>query len=160
MKTNTDSEDTWDTYFMGMAEYVATKSKDRSMKCGCVIVGEGNMMLSTGYNGFPRGVDDDNEAMHQRPTKYVWTSHDASNAVFNAARNGNKLLDSRAYVNAFPCADCARALVQAGVIEVIVPTKKNDAYTKAGRWDDWDESITNAKAIFKAGHVMVTEYGI
>ena len=160
MKVYTDSEDTWDAYFMKMACLVASKSKDRSMKVGCVLVGEGNCMLSTGYNGFPRGVDDDNEEYNKRPAKYIWTSHDAANAVYNAARNGIKLLDSRAYVNAHPCHECARALVQAGVIEVITPTQANDAYTGAGRWEEWAESINNAKEIFKAGKVMVTEYGI
>lgn len=152
--------DTWDAYFMKMARLVASKSKDRSMKCGCVVVGEGNSVLSTGYNGFPRGADDDDEALHQRPTKYIWTSHDAANAIFNAARNGTKLLDSRAYLNAHPCHDCARGLVQAGVVEVIIPTKHNDPFYLLERWVDWEESFSNSRDIFKAGKVLVTEHGV
>lgn len=152
--------DGWDAYFMEMARLVASKSKDRSMKCGCVVVGEGDVVVSTGYNGFPRGVDDDNEEYHKRPAKYIWTSHDAANAVFNAARSGTKLLDSRAYLNAHPCVDCARALVQAGIIEVIIPMQADDPFTKLGRWDDWKESFGNARDIFEAGKVMVTEHGI
>lgn len=160
MKIDTTSENGWDDYFMKMADLVASKSKDRSMKCGCVVVGEGNTVLSTGYNGFPRGVNDEDEALHQRPEKYLWTSHDVANAVFNAARNGTKLLDSRAYVTGHPCHDCARAVLQSGIIEVILPTKNEDPFYKANRWTDWEESFIKAREIFKAGHIMVTEYGI
>lgn len=155
-----DSENGWDDYFMKMVTLVASKSKDRSMKCATVIVGEGNTVLTTGYNGFPRGVDDDNEEYHKRPAKYAWTEHGERNAIYNAARNGVKLLESRAYITGYPCVDCARALVQSGVVEIIIPTKENDPFFKMGRWDDWEESFNNAKEIFKAGHIMVTEYGV
>lgn len=155
-----EHEDIWDHYFMSMADLVATRSKDRSMKCGCVVVGEGNTVLSTGYNGFPRGANDNDEALHQRPIKYVWTAHDAANAVFNAARIGTKLLYARVYLSAHPCHDCARAIVQVGIIEVIIPTKDDDPFYKMNRWTDWEESFNNAREIFKAGNVMVTEYGI
>ncbi len=160
MKTNTASEDTWDDYFMKMVTLVASKSKDRSMKCATIIVGEGNTILTTGYNGFPRGVDDDNEEYHKRPAKYAWTEHGERNAIYNAARHGIKLLGSRAYISVHPCVDCARALVQAGIIEVIIPTKENDPFFKMGRWDYWKESFKKATEVLKAGHVMVTEYGI
>ena len=160
MKVYTECEETWDDYFMKMADLVASKSKDRSMKCGCVTVGDGNTVLSTGYNGFPRGVDDDDEALHKRPAKYVWTEHDARNAIYNAARNGIQLLDSRMYLNGHPCHECARGILQAGVIEGIIPTKHNDPFYKSDRWTDWEESFNNAREIFKAGNIMVTEHGI
>ena len=162
MSVETDilSESTWDGYFMDMATFVSSKSKDRSLRCGTVLIGEGNCVLSTGYNGFPRGVDDYNEEYHKRPEKYIWTSHDAANAIFNAARNGIKLLGSRSYANAHPCHDCARALVQAGITEVIIPTKRADPFSRHGRWVDWEDSFTNARRIFKAGHVRVREHGI
>lgn len=151
---------TWDGYFMDMATLVASKSKDRSIRCGTVIVGEGHTILSTGYNGFPRGVDDYNEDYHKRPEKYLWTSHDAQNAVFNAARNGIKLLHSRSYHNAHPCHDCARALVQAGIVEVTIPTNHDDLFDKKELRVDWKESCSKAREIFKAANVMVTEYGV
>jgi dCMP deaminase len=160
MKTDTTSMDGWDDYFMKMADLVASKSKDRSMKCGCVVVGHSNTVLSTGYNGFPRGVNDEDEALHKRPTKYIWTAHDAVNAIYNAARNGTKLLDSRAYLTAHPCQECARGIAQAGIIEVIFPTKHDDPFYKMNRWTHWEESFLNAREIFKACGVMVTEYGI
>ena len=117
--------ETWDEYFILQAQLVALKSKDRSTKVGCVIVGDGNILLSTGYNGFPRGVNDDVDSRHERPDKYSWTEHAERNAVFNAARHGIKLAGSRAYLNfePNPCADCTRALIQAGIVEIIGPNR-------------------------------------
>lgn len=152
------SEQTWDEYFMEITTVVASKSKDRSMKCGTTIIGEGHTILSTGCNGFPRGVDDNNEEYHKRPEKYFWTEHGERNAIYNAARNGIKLLGSHAYITGFPCVDCARAIVQAGIIEIIVPTKEYDPFFKAGRWSDWEKSFDKAKELLRAGGVTVTEY--
>lgn len=160
MKTDTRSMDSWDDYFMRIADTVASKSKDRSIKCGCVVVGEGNAILTTGYNGFPRGVDDENEEYHKRPAKYVWTEHDARNAIYSAARNGIKLLDSRIYLNTHPCHDCARAIYQAGIIEVIIPTNNDALLEEKELRTDWKKSCANAREIFKAGNIMVTEHGI
>ena len=109
----------WDVYFMNLAETVSERSKDRSTKVGCVIVGPDNEIRSTGYNSFPRGIDDDNEARHQRPEKYIWTEHAERNAIYNAARVGIPLKGCRAYLPWFPCMDCARGLVQVGIAEMI-----------------------------------------
>jgi dCMP deaminase len=109
----------WDQYFMGIAGQIALRSKDRSTKVGCVIVGPDNEIRATGYNSFPRGIDDGNEARHQRPEKYLWTEHAERNAVYAAARVGIPLKGCRAYLPWFPCMDCARALVQAGIVELI-----------------------------------------
>ncbi len=150
----------WTEYFMDMASFVATKSKDQSMKCGTVIIGEGHTILTTGYNGFPRGVDDNNEAYHKRPEKYFWTEHGERNAIYNAARNGVKLLGARAYITGYPCVECARAIVQAGIAEIIVPTEETDPFFKMGRWGDWSESFEKAKQILWAGSVVVTRYAV
>jgi dCMP deaminase len=104
---------------MGLARHVATRSKDRSTKVGCVIVGPDNEIRATGYNGFPRGVDDANQARHERPEKYLWTEHAERNAIYNAARIGTPLDGCRAYLPWFPCMDCARALVQVGIVELV-----------------------------------------
>jgi len=114
-----DSQREWDRYFMNLAEVVASKSKDRSTKVGCVLVGPNNEIRSTGYNGFARGIDDDIDARHERPVKYSWTEHAERNAIYNAAFHGTALAGCRAYLQWFPCVDCARALVQAGISEVI-----------------------------------------
>ena len=109
----------WNHYLMRFAETAAIKSKDPSTKVGCVIVGEDREILSTGFNGLPRGVADLPERM-ARPAKYLWTSHAEENAIAQAARVGARLKGSTAYVTHSCCSRCARMLIQAGVASVIV----------------------------------------
>lgn len=132
----------WDELFIKMAFLVSEKSKDPSTKVGCVIVGQDNAVLATGFNGFPRGVKEEETVMVQvenypafypekkliedrwaRPAKYSWIEHAERNAVYNAARNGVKIAGARAYLNwePQPCADCCRGLIQAGIVEIIGP---------------------------------------
>jgi dCMP deaminase len=129
-----------------MANHVATRSKDRSTKVGCVIVGPDNEVRSTGYNSFPRGINDDSPERHERPEKYLWTEHAERNAIYNAARFGTPLKGCRAYLPWFPCMDCARALVQAGVVEVI-------GAVRAG--ERWDGEFARAKVLLKEAGVAI-----
>lgn len=109
-----------DEYFMNLARAVGTASKDRSVKVGCVFVSWDETVLSTGNNGFPRGINDEVEGRHDRPEKYSWTEHAERNAIYNAARIGGVCLEgSRVFIPWFPCMDCARAIVQVGAQEVI-----------------------------------------
>jgi dCMP deaminase len=107
--------DAWDEKFLALAEHIGEWSKDRSRKVGCVIVGPNNEIRSTGYNGFPRGVNDDIDARHTRPQKYSWTEHAERNAIYNAAYAGISISGCRMYVPWYPCMDCARAIVQVGI---------------------------------------------
>jgi dCMP deaminase len=109
----------WDSRFMHLAEEIGSWSKDTSRKVGCVIVGPNNEIRSTGFNGFPRSVEDSVEDRHLRPAKYKWTEHAERNAIYNAARVGIPLDGCRMYLPWFPCMDCARAIVQAGIVELI-----------------------------------------
>ncbi len=104
---------------MELALHIATWSKDRSRQVGCVIVGPDNEIRAVGYNGFPRGVDDLHEPRHARPAKYKWTEHAERNAIYNAARIGTPLQGCRMYLPWFPCMDCARAIAQSGIVELI-----------------------------------------
>lgn len=116
----------WDELFILQAAVIAQKSKDPSTKVGCVIVGDGNAVLSMGFNGFPRGINEHDKSRWERPEKYQWIEHAERNAVYNAARHGINLNGSRLYLNWDPkgiCSDCARALVQVGVKEIIGPKK-------------------------------------
>jgi dCMP deaminase len=110
---------TWSEYFLEMAHLVASKSKDPSTKVGCVVITEDKVVAATGYNGLPRGVEDRPERM-ERPAKYLWTSHAEENAVAQAARVGMKLKGGTAYVTHMPCSRCARTLIQAGIIKVVL----------------------------------------
>lgn len=109
----------WEDYFMELAAVTATKSKDPRTKVGCVIATEDKTVAATGFNGIPRGVQDLPERMLP-PVKYDWTSHAEENAVASAARSGIKLKGSTAFVTHHPCVCCARMLIQAGVVRVIV----------------------------------------
>lgn len=108
-----------DGRFMALAQFVGNWSKDRSTKVGCVIVGPNNEVRSIGYNGFPRGISDDDEERHSRPAKYMWTEHAERNAIYHAALIGVALKGCRMYLPWFPCMDCARAIVQSGISELI-----------------------------------------
>lgn len=112
----------WDTYFMNIVDTVKEKSKDPNTKIGAVIVGSDNEIRSVGYNGFPRGLDDSVKSRYERPKKYFYTEHAERNAIYNAVRTGTHLKDCRMYTDSIPCADCARAIIQSGIKEVIVKT--------------------------------------
>jgi len=143
----------WDEYFYKMAEHVKTKSKDRSTQCGSVIVGVANNVLGIGFNGFPRGVNDYEDARHERPAKYLYTEHGERNAIYNAARHGIKLEGSRIYLSGggLPCADCARAIIQSGIVEVIVMDKPF-----SGKGSLWETSMEASHVMFKEAGVKVT----
>jgi dCMP deaminase len=118
-KVDESREVRWDRRFMGLAKHVGEWSKDRSTKVGCVIVGPSNEIRAIGYNGFVRGADDQAESKHQRPDKYFWTEHAERNAIYHAAMIGVPLAGCRMYLPWFPCVDCARAIVQCGLAELI-----------------------------------------
>lgn len=109
----------WNKRLLDLAEHVGKWSKDRQRGVGAVITDSDHRILSIGYNGFPQGAEDDREERHERPLKYKWTEHAERNAIFSAAKNGVALLDSQIYIKWFPCADCARAIVQSGIKKLI-----------------------------------------
>ena len=111
----------WDIRFIGLAQHISTWSKDPSTKVGCVVVGEDREIRSTGFNGFPRGIDDDEERLMDREKKYPLICHAEENAIMHAARIGVSLKDSTAYVTWPPCSRCARSLIQAGIREIVYP---------------------------------------
>lgn len=140
----------WDIYFLEMAKFVSQKSKDRSTKVGAVIVGPENVLKATGFNGFPRGIDDTNEEYHERPLKYRITEHAERNAIYNAARDGVAVKGSVMYLTcgAIACTDCARAIIQAGIIAIVGYEGSFE-----GKGDQWKEDLGVASA-------MLTEAGI
>ncbi|WP_299724086.1 deaminase [uncultured Tateyamaria sp.] len=117
-------DDVWTRRFMGMCDHVASWSEDRDFQVGCVIVDPvGHEVRTTGYNGLPRGVSAQDDARFDRASgeKFFWIEHAERNAVYNAVRGGVALLGCTAYVNRFPCADCARALIQSGIARLVAP---------------------------------------
>lgn len=118
----------WDEYFVEMARLVSTRSKDPNTHIGAVIVGPHNQVLSTGYNNFPRGINDDIPERSERPEKYFWFEHAERNAIYNAARHGVKLEGCRIFLSCWvPCTDCARAIIQSGIKEIVLGQEVEDA---------------------------------
>jgi len=111
----------WDKRFLDLATHISTWSKDPSTKVGCVVVGEDREIRSTGFNGFPRGIEDDEERLADREQKYPLICHAEENAIMHAARTGVSLKGNTAYVTWPPCTGCSRSLIQAGIVEVVYP---------------------------------------
>jgi dCMP deaminase len=109
----------WDLRFMKIAKEIGEWSKDRDRKVGCVIVGPHRELRSAGYNGLPRGVNDNDPDRHTIPAKYLWTEHPERNGIYNAANVGIPLHDCTIYITGFPCMDCARAIIQSGIKTVV-----------------------------------------
>jgi dCMP deaminase len=144
----------WTDYFLNLAENVKLKSKDNSTQIGAVIVGEDNEVLSTGYNSFPRGLDDNLQERQERPEKYFWMVHAELNAILNAARVGTKLKNSTIYITSgVPCVDCAKSIVNAGIKTVYckkVCTTKNK--------EKWEESQKRSIQLLKECEVTIYFY--
>ena len=120
----------WDEYFMGIAMLAACRSKDPNTQVGACIVSEDNIIISTGYNGMPKGCSDDEfpwdrTGENEAATKYPYVVHAELNAILNAS--GRDLRGSRIYVALFPCNECAKAIIQSGIKEVLyLSDKYND----------------------------------
>ena len=116
----------WDEYFMGVALLAAQRSKDPSTQVGACIVDDSKRILSTGYNGFPHGCSDDdfpwNRDDSKGETKYQFVVHAELNAILNAS--GKNLNGSTVYVALFPCNECAKAIIQSGITEVVYLSDK------------------------------------
>ena len=116
----------WDDYFMGVSLLAAERSKDPSTQVGACIVSDDNRILSTGYNGFPQGCSDDdfpwNRDSSKGDTKYNFVVHAELNAILNAG--GKSLVGSRIFVSLFPCHECAKAIIQSGIKNIVYLSDK------------------------------------
>ena len=137
----------WDEYFMGIAMLAARRSKDPNTQVGACIVSPDNIIISTGYNGMPKGCSDDEYPWEREgeDTKYPYVVHAELNAILNAS--GRNLKGSRLFVALFPCNECAKAIIQSGISEVVY---LSDKYA--------DTSTTIAsKRMFKSAGVKCTQ---
>ncbi len=114
---------TWDEYFMGVAQLSSMRSKDPNTQVGSCIVSRDNRILSVGYNGAPNGFNDDDfpwgRVGEKLNTKYMYVCHSELNAILNYRGNNNDFVGGKIYVHYFPCNECAKAIIQAGIKEVI-----------------------------------------
>jgi dCMP deaminase len=144
----------WSEYFHGIAGHVKLKSKDKSTQIGAVIVGEDNEIVSTGYNSFPRGINDTVSERQDRPEKYYWFEHAERNAIYNAARIGVSTKGTTMYLTCnIPCVDCARGIINAGIVRIYCRQFSND-----GRGEHWEESIKRSLVMFSEAGVEIKYY--
>lgn len=133
-----------DAKYMGVVEAISKLSKDTSTQVGAVLLGPTGEGGPWGYNGAPRKckADEPGDARGERPEKYFWFSHAEANAIANAARAGFKTLGCTIVVTHFPCMDCAKLIVQSGVVRVVAPRPTGEFATR------WVEHIARAIHLF------------
>lgn len=140
----------WDEYFMGVSKLSGMRSKDPSTQVGACIVSEDNKILSMGYNGFPMGCSDDEfpweREGEEEQTKYPFVTHSELNAILNY--RGGSLAGSKLYVSLFPCNECTKAIIQAGIRTIIYD---NDKYADT-------PSVRAAKRMLDAAGVEYRPY--
>lgn len=122
----------WDELFMMIAVDASMKSKDDNTHVGAVVVDPDNNFRTMGYNGMCRGVNDHIPERYIAPVKYGWFEHAERNAVFNSARfGGPPMKGCRMYITMCPCMECARAIIQSGINELIINKQFSDIYSDA-----------------------------
>jgi dCMP deaminase len=143
----------WKEYFRGIAHQVKLKSKDRYTQIGAVVVGSDNQIVSTGYNSFPRGIDDSVDERQERPEKYYWFEHAERNSLYNAALIGVSTKGCTMYLTCgIPCSDCARGIINSG-IKKIVCERVGGAVGNL-----WDEHAKRSVEMFNEAGVKIEYY--
>lgn len=141
---------TWHQHFFDNCDILAEKSKDPSSQFGAIIVNKDQYPVASGFNGFPRGVNDTEERLHDREVKYKLVCHAEANAIAAAAKNGHALDGCYLYVQAIPCNECAKLIVQAGIKRVYIPKRDHVDYLSR-----WGESVQWSELIFREAGVEV-----
>ena len=133
----------WDEYFMGVALVSAKRSKDTNTQVGACIINDDKRIIGIGYNGFPRGCDDDvfpwGKGNSYLDNKYPYVVHAEANAILNSTRN---LKGSVLYVSLFPCNECAKLIIQSGIKHIVY---MNDKY------DGTDSDLASKRMLDAAG---------
>lgn len=140
----------WDQYFMGVALLAAQRSKDPSSQVGACIVNQDNRILSVGYNGMPTGCQDEEMPWAREgaflESKYAFVCHAELNAILN--NDGGSLKGTRVYTTLFPCNECAKAIIQSGIREVVY---LSDKYAGS-------DAVTASKRMFQMAGVAMRQY--
>ena len=150
MSTKRQDYISWDEYFMGVAMLSGMRSKDPNTQVGACIVSDKHKILSMGYNGFPKGCDDDEYPWNREgdlcDSKYAYVTHSELNAILNY--RGGSLEGTKLYVTLFPCNECAKAIIQSGIREVVYDCDKYEGTA----------SVTASKRMLRAAGVTIRRY--
>jgi len=141
----------WTPRHFDTAKHISTWSKDPSKKIGAVAVGKNQNILATGYNGFPRGIKDD-DRLNDRETKYKYVVHGEMNCIYNACLSGISLDGASLYVYGLPvCSECCKGIIQVGIKYVFAKVPQDLP-------EHWKESTKLAKAMLKEAGVVYVQY--
>lgn len=139
----------WDECFMRMAHILSERSKDPNSQVGAVIATPNNVVVGMGYNGFPRGISSDTFPWERegklQDTKYAYICHAEENAIYNA---NSSTKDCKIYSTLHPCNECAKAIIQTGIVEVVY---ESDKYNET-------PSCIAAKRMFEAAGIATRQY--
>jgi dCMP deaminase len=145
------TDEKWDIRFMRIAKEIATWSKDPSSQIGAVIVNDDRRILSTGYNGFPRGIADTEERLNDKDQKYPRIVHAELNALLGCLYNGVSVKDATLYVYGLPvCSDCTKSVIQSGIKRVVINTRALDNERWYKVWQEMSEPM------FKEAQISIT----
>jgi dCMP deaminase len=143
----------WKEYFRGIAHQVKLKSKDRYTQIGAVVVGSDNQIVSTGYNSFPRGINDSIDERQERPEKYYWFEHAERNSLYNAALIGVSTKGCTMYLTCgIPCSDCARGIINSGIKKIVCESLGGAVGNL------WDEHAKRIIEMFNEAGVRIEYY--
>jgi dCMP deaminase len=134
----------WDRRFMNVAKEVSTWSKDPSTQVGAVCIDPRRQIVSMGYNGFPRLIEDTPRRLNDRETKYKYVVHAEQNCIYNATWTGVSLAGTTMYIYGLPlCSECVKGVLQAGIQCVVM------SWTDAPGQDKWSSSFELTKDMLK-----------
>lgn len=145
---------TFDELFMRTVYLTATKSKDPSTKVGAVLVRD-NRIISTGYNGFPVGIDDGPARYEFRQLKYKYIVHAEHNSILAAARFGISTQGTTLYTNGIPCHDCMKAVIQSGIVEIVV----HSGWPKMVH-SHWESSTDSSNVLLEESKIKIREFSM
>ena len=137
----------WKKRFLKLSKEISTWSKDPSTKVGALIISEDKNIISTGYNGFPRDIEDTEERLNNRETKYKFILHAEMNCILNALYNGRSVKDCILFVHGLPpCSECTKSIIQSGIKKVITDSKATE---------NWKESLKLSLEMLKEANVEI-----
>jgi dCMP deaminase len=153
---------TWSEWFIKQVYLVASKSKDPKTKIGAILVRD-DRLISSGYNGICSGVFDSMKTRWERPEKYLWIEHAERNTIYSAAKHGVRTEGAILYTNAIPCADCARAVIQSGIIGIVVHKPYEDLWMSAQKEKgidrvQWEGHDKISMTMFKEAEIKIKRY--
>lgn len=142
---------------MSLAYLVSMKSKDPSTRVGAVVVGTDKEIISTGYNGLPRDIDDKLSRYADKNYKYLSSNHAEENAILHCARNGISSKGCSIYTPWMPCSKCAKSIIQAGIIEVIYD-ESFPGNIKENQYENWQESMEISNELLFEANIKIRKF--